>query len=250
MLAILSPAKQMREVPLPGSPCSGLALSHPVFAQEAARIAALLREREVWELESLMKVNPALALRTFLDYQAFADRPAATPALLAYHGLAFQHLDAATLTEREFRSANRRLRILSGLYGILRPLDGVKPYRLEMQCPLKIEEKGLYAFWGDRLYQELFRNGETVVNLASAEYAKAVIPWLRPGDRMVACEFRTRVRGKLTMHATAAKAARGRMARWIAQQELDTPEALRAFDWEDYTFEPALSSDSRYVFVR
>ena len=245
MLAILSPAKNMK----PAS-SAGVAVTRPLFGDRADYLAEQLKACEPWQLESLMKISPSLALRACLDYQGFEAGGAGTPALATYQGLAFRYLGAEELEPADYAFGGDHLRILSALYGLLRPADGIQPYRLEMQCRIKIEGRDLYAFWGDRLYRELFRAGEPVVNLASAEYARTVTPYLRPADRLITCRFLTMRRGRLIMPATGAKMARGRMARWILQRRLDTPEELKAFDWEGYAYCGELSDDTTYTYIQ
>ena len=137
MIAFLSPAKNMRPAPAPGVP-----LTRPVFQREADRLAALLRGYSPWELESLLQINPSLAMKAAGYYQDFAEAPASA-ALSAYYGLAFQHLDAASLTPEDYAWAGEHLRILSALYGVLRPADGIRPYRLEFQSRLRVEGQSL-----------------------------------------------------------------------------------------------------------
>lgn len=204
MIAFLSPAKNMRPAPAPGVP-----LTRPVFQREADRLAALLRGYSPWELESLLQINPSLAMKAAGYYQDFAEAPASA-ALSAYYGLAFQHLDAASLTPEDYAWAGEHLRILSALYGVLRPADGIRPYRLEFQSRLRVEGQSLYAFWGERIARELFKTGEPVIHLASGEYARAVLPHRRPGDICITCEFSILRRGKRTTLATGRQNGEGR----------------------------------------
>lgn len=245
MLAILSPAKRLAPTPCP----AGLALTRPAFSREARELGDLLRNYSPWQLESLMSVSPELALDAFALCQGFDPAAPVAPAILAYRGLAYQNLDAASLTPGEMAAAQDRLRILSALYGVLRPLDGVCPYRLDFMAKLRPEGKTLYRWWGNKLYRELFSGGETVVNLCSGEYAKAVEPWLRPGDRFVTVRFLQRSRGKLMTRPTAAKTARGRMARWIIQKGPKYPGELANFNWGGYRFSPEQSGDRELVFL-
>lgn len=245
MLAILSPAKRLAPAPCP----EGLALTSPLFPAEARELGELLRGYTPWQLESLMGISPELALDAFAICQGFDPGAPAAPALLAYHGLAYQHLDAPTLSPGEVAAAQGRLRILSALYGVLRPLDGVCPYRLDFMAKLRPGGKTLYRWWGDKLYRELFSAGEPVVNLCSGEYAKAVEPWLKPGDRFITVRFLQRSRGRLLTKATAAKAARGAMARWIIREGADRPEQLPAFSQGGWRFSPELSGPLRYAFL-
>ena len=244
MIAFLSPAKNMRPAPAPG-----VSLTRPVFQREADRLASLLRKYSPWELESLLQINPSLAMKAAGYYQDFAEAPA-TAALSAYYGLAFQHLDAASLTPEDYAWAGEHLRILSALYGVLRPADGIRPYRLELQSRLRVEGQSLYAFWGERIARELFKTGEPVIHLASGEYARAVLPHRRPGDICITCEFSTLRRGRRVTLATGAKMARGEMARFLIKNRLERPANLRAFEWEGYAFAPALSDETRYVFLQ
>lgn len=245
MLVILAPAKRM--VPAPCPP--GLAMSRPVFLPEARQLGELLRQYAPWQLEGLLSVSPELALDAFALCRDFDPEAPAAPALLAYRGLAYRHLDAAGLTPGEISAAQERLRILSALYGVLRPLDGISPYRLDFLARLRPEGKTLYRWWGDKLYRELFRRGEPVVDLCSGEYTRAVAPWLRGGDRLVAVRFLQRRRGKLVTQATAAKAARGEMARWILRAGIERPEDLTAFRWEGWRWSPELSAPDRPAFL-
>lgn len=255
MITILSPAKNMRVASFKGAP-----LTEPVFLQKTRRLAAYLKGLNPWELESAMKLNPQLALTAFEYAQnfekdvrdsventsGFPDWPC--PALLAFHGLAYRYLDAASLTGEDLLYSQDHLRIVSALYGLLRPLDGIFPYRLEFQCKIKPEGKSLYAFWGDDLSRAL--SGQTVINLASAEYAKAVSPKRGEGPRVITCEFRVPRRGKLVTLPTEAKMARGRMARFILQNRLDSPEELTAFCWEGWTYCGELSRKDTLLFIR
>ncbi len=245
MLAVLSPAKNQR---VAGSP--GIPLTEPAFKRETCQLAALLREFAPFELESVLEVNPEIAMRAFGYYQDFRWGKPGTAALLAYHGLAYQHLRAEEFTPDEFAYAQEHLRICSALYGLLRPADAIQPYRLALQCRLRVEGKNLYAFWGERLCRALFAQGEPVVNLASGEYGRTITRFTKPGDRLVTCEFCVMRRGKRITLATGAKMARGEMARYIVKNRINEPEALRAFEWDGYTWVPELSSESRYVFLQ
>ena len=245
MIAILSPAKRLAPAPCP----PGLEMTAPVFLREAKELGELLKSYSPWQLESLLSVSPGLALDAFALCRDFDPEQPAAPAILAYHGLAYRHLDAPALSPGELLNARGRLRILSALYGILRPLDGVCPHRLDFMARLRPGGKTLYRWWGDKLYRELFSAGEPVVNLCSGEYAKAIEPWLKPGDRFITVRFLQRSRGRLLTKATAAKAARGAMARWIIREGPDRPEQLPAFSQGGWRFSPELSGPFRYAFL-
>lgn len=242
MIAILSPAKNMEPAHLPG-----LALTTPRFPEKTDRLACVLREQSPWQLESLMKINPELAVRAFTYYQEYA--PAGkSPALLSYRGLAYRYLNAADFSTEDFAFAQDRLRLFSAFYGPLRPADAINPYRLEFQCRLRVDGMTLYRFWGDAFYQDVRPRGP-IINLASAEYAKAVTPFLGPGDTFLTCTFLTRKRGKFVCLPTAAKMARGAMARWMVKNRVTLPEDLRAFDGLGFSYAPALSDDTTYTFA-
>ncbi len=249
MIAILSPAKNMRSAKM-----QGLSLTEPDYSRQTAELSALLRAMSPWQFESAMQLNPDLALKAFGLSQDFPEdivsARGGSAAALSYYGLAYQHLDAATLSLEDFAFAQDHLRIVSALYGLLRPADRIFPYRLEFQCRVKPGGKSLYAFWGGRLREDLFRLGEPVINLASGEYSKAVRPKHSGQGTMITCEFKTRRGQKLITLPTEAKMARGRMARFIVQNRLDSPERLTSFDWGGWTFQPGLSSGDTLVFIR
>ena len=157
------------------------------------------------------------------------------------------------MSERELTWLDEHLRILSGFYGILRPLDGVVPYRLEMQARLTVgDARDLYEFWGDALYAALADGGcDLIVNAASVEYARAVTPWVRPGGpQVLTCLFGVMRDGRLRQPATEAKAARGTFVRWCAERGVEDPAELRDFSERGYALSDALSTESTLVFSR
>ncbi len=245
MIAFISPAKKMRPTTM-----DTITPTQPLFLSQAAALADVLRQLAPWQLESTMKLNAQLALDVFGQFQEFDASRAGTPALLTYDGLQYKNLDARTLSREELLWAQDHAAILSGLYGFLRPLDGVLPYRLEMQYPVPFDGKTLYKLWGDRLYRALFQKGEVVLDLASKEYSKAVTPYLTGHDRMISCEFLVPKGKKLRALATESKMARGQMLRYLIKNKIDDPAELMHFSWNGYCFAPASSTDSHYVFVK
>ena len=245
MIAILSPAKNMAHRSL-----QGLALSRPVFWEQSQKLLAELKKLEPWELESLLQINPSLAMKAFQDYQDFGTGREGTAALLAYQGLAYQNLEAETFTLEDFQFAGQSLRCLSAFYGILRPADEIWPYRLEFLCKWRPWGENLYRFWKDAVYRELYRREDTVINLASAEYSKTVVPYVKPGHRLIACDFLNYRRGKLITLAALAKMARGRMASYMVRNRIQTPEGLKDFSWNGYVFSPGLSDETNFRFVQ
>ena len=144
-----------------------------------------------------------------------------------------------------------RLRIISGCYGLLRPFDGVVPYRLEMQARLQVGEYGdLYAFWGDMPARQLFSETDTVVNLASREYSRCISPYIPKGTRFLTCIFGEEKEGRVVEKATQCKMARGEMVRYMAEKRIEEIRELRSFDRLGYRFSAELSDESRYVFLR
>ncbi len=254
MLTLLSPAKSLDFSPVP----DGLATTEPRFEADIEVLIERCKELDVAALRQLMSISEPLAQLNRERFQAMQwpfTPDTAKPCLLAFRGDVYRRLDADSLSSSDLEWAQKHVRILSGLYGLLRPLDLIQPYRLEMGTKLENERGGsLYEFWGNRLVDSLNQeHGErpvkAVLNLASNEYIKAV-----PADRlvppMVTAWFQEERDGKLKTIAFLAKKARGLMARWVIENRVDDPEDLRAFDVEGYVYVPDLSSGDRLVFTR
>lgn len=238
MLTILSPAKNMRE-----SSLDGLTVSRPCFLNRAEKLVEELKGYSPWQLEGPLALSPELAIKAHCFYQAWDKQATGSPAILTYRGLQFTHLEPESFTLCDHEFANGHLRILSALYGLLLPADGISPYRLELQSKVKIQGMNLYAFWGDSIKKELFRTENPVINLASGEYSRAVMRHLGPGERVITCDFLTTRGSKRRVIPTEAKMARGRMAQFIVKHRIDNPQHLRDFDWDGYAFVEKLSSD-------
>ncbi len=246
MIAILSPAKQM----VSGTQIPSQPLSVPRFLEQARQLNQWIQQYSPWELESLLRINPALALKAYSYHQEFSQAKPGTAALLSYRGLAYQHISYSEWNAGDFAFAAEHLRILSAFYGLLRPLDEMKPYRLEFLCKIKPYGKSLYSFWNDRVYRALYQQDDTVVNLASAEYAKLVRSYLLPHNRFLTCDFVIWRKGKLRTLPTEAKMSRGEMADFIVRNRLHNPEELKTFHRNGYSFQDSLSTDNRYVFLK
>jgi hypothetical protein len=257
MLYLLSPAKSLDyETPVP--PRVARAATEPQFLSRSAELIEVLRQRSAAEIAALMDLSPALATLNVERYQAWSPtftEANSKPAVLAFDGDVYGGLDATTLKPAELAWAQDHVAILSGLYGVLRPLDLLQAYRLEMGTRLATERgPNLYGYWGDTLAQHLndwaaADASPVIVNLASMEYFKAVDrAALRP--RVIECVFEEWKDGRYKVISFFAKRARGLMARHAIRKRVATPAGLKKFDAEGYRFEPAASAPDRLVFRR
>lgn len=257
---VLSPAKTLDyESPLPSAFMALEAeLSRPAFVDEAARLIERLRDLSADQVADLMELSPALAELNVGRFKAWRPRHTAKnsrAAVLAFNGDVYEGLNARSLDVEALRRAQRRLRILSGLYGLLRPLDRLQPYRLEMGRPVQTPTgKGLYAYWGERIALELNRLGvqqrtPLLINLASQEYFKAV---QRKALKLPVLDvvFEEVKDGVPKVVSFFAKRARGLMARHVLELGLDHPDDLRGFVNEGYAWVKSASSAERWVFRR
>ncbi|OHX14153.1 hypothetical protein BI347_12025 [Chromobacterium sphagni] len=254
MLMVISPAKTLDYQTPPASE----QFSQPALLSHSAELIGVLRRKSPLEISQLMSISDALAN---LNVGRYADwRPTFAPdnakqALYAFMGDVYEGLDAGSLDADATGYLQQRLRILSGLYGVLRPLDLMQAYRLEMGTRLANPRgKNLYEFWGDivtdALNAQLAELGQhTLVNLASEEYFKSVKP-KRLNAAIVTPVFQDRKNGHYKIISFYAKRARGLMARWAAENRVRQPEALRDFDSAGYAFDPAASSELSWVFRR
>ena len=175
-----------------------------------------------------------------------------TPALLSYVGIQYQYMAPAVFEDKMLTYVQEHLRILSGFYGVLKPMDGVTPYRLEMQAKAAVDGSvDLYEFWGSRLYDETADEEDgIIINLASREYSRCIENYLKPGDTFITCIFAENVQGRLVQKGTYAKMARGEMVRFMAENGVKQAEEIREFDRLGYVFSSAHSNDREYVFIR
>jgi len=174
-----------------------------------------------------------------------------TPAILAYEGIQYQYMAPNVFTDQALEYVQEHLRILSGFYGIVKPLDGVVPYRLEMQAKLSVDgAKDLYAYWGDRLALQLASETDCIVNLASKEYSLSVSKHLPANVRMITCVFGEEKDGKIIEKGTMCKMARGEMVRFMAEHRIEHVEEIRTFDRLGYRYAEDRSDENTYVFVK
>lgn len=252
MLVVISPAKRLDWAE------RDMATTDPAFQDDAIRLARTARNLTLGDLQKLMDISPDLARLNRDRFRAFSDAPdaqAIRPAALAFAGDTYQGLEAASLEGDELDWAQDHLRILSGLYGLLRPLDAIQPYRLEMGSRLKTRRgASLYDYWRDDLSKALNEQAETVgtdilVNCASQEYFGAVTRKALK-LRVITPVFMEDKGGTPRIVSFFAKKARGAMARFIIQNRLSDPADLIDFDSGGYAFEPDLSEPDRPVFLR
>jgi len=245
MKIIIAPAKKMvidtDTFAYDGVP-QYLAATHQILNQ--LRQLTYSQAKTLWHCsDKLAQPNYDWLQRLDLDRQL-------TPALLAFSGIQYQYMAPDLFTAPALDYVRDNLRILSGFYGILRPFDGIVPYRLEMQSKLAVAgTPTLYAFWGDRLYRALTPTPELIINLASQEYAKTITPYLAPQQSMVTVTFGSLVAGQLKTKATLAKMARGAMVRYLAEHQVTTVAAVPQFDHPDWTYSAERSTATNIVFI-
>lgn len=254
MIILLSPAKTLDfESPLPPVPAT-----QPQFVAQSAALIAVLQKKSTKQIAELMDLSEALATLNVDRYKAWTpsfNENNSRPAVLAFNGDVYEGLDAKSLKAKQLKWAQKHVAILSGLYGVLRPLDWMQPYRLEMGTALKQgKSSNLYQFWGSQIAHHLNeqlqdQKDPVVLNLASQEYFKAVDRKVLKA-RVIECVFQDHKNGQYKVISFFAKRARGLMARFAIEQQAETPEALKSFNLDAYAFEPAVSSDDTWVFRR
>ncbi len=254
MLIVISPAKSLDFT----TPTVTSEYTMPEFLEQSEKLIGKLKKMSPRQLSKLMNISKDLGELNFQRYQNWSlpfNPDNAKQAVLAFNGDVYQGLQAASLPEEKLELAQKHLRILSGLYGVLKPLDLIQPYRLEMGTKLKYyKSDDLYSFWNPLLTKKINESitgsgSDILVNLASNEYFKS-IDKKRLKAKIVTPEFKDRKNGEYKMISFFAKKARGLMTRFILENSIDDTENLQAFDSEGYVFNPNLSKPGNPVFTR
>ena len=246
MQIIISPAKKMRI-----DNDDLVSAAEPRFLKDTEVLLAELRKIQYDDLKKLWQCNDEIAALNYKRLQTMRLRANLTPAVLAYDGIQYQYMAPRVFENAQLDYVAEHLNILSGFYGILKAMDGVVPYRLEMQAKLPAAGcKNLYDFWGSRLYFELTQNDKSILNLASKEYSKSIEKYLTLRDKYITIVFCELSGDKLVTKGTYAKMARGEMVRFMAENSIENPEDIKKFDRLGYAFRYDLSSDTEYIFER
>lgn len=254
MKIVISPAKSLDfETNVPFAKHT-----QPTFVKQSKEINVALKSLSPAELGNLMNISTNLSDLNWIRNQSRKYKltdlgPTVRQAIYAFNGEVYTGLDAYTLTEEKIDYLQERLRILSGLYGYLKPLDAIEPYRLEMGIKLSVDDKkDLYSFWKEIVTPSLnkgFKNGDVLINLASTEYF-SVINKKALKATIITPEFKDYKEGKLKMISFFAKKARGLMVRYMADHAIQNPEDLKLFNSEGYQFDASLSTETKWVFTR
>jgi len=254
MITILSPAKRLNY----SDPVLTKTFTHPVFVKESEAIINKLKKLRPSAIKKLMNINETLAETNYDRYQNWEptfDLSVARQALITFKGDVYLGIDAPSYSESDFEKAQQCIRILSGLHGILKPLDLIRPYRLEMGTALKIgRANNLYEFWGNKILDSIadepeFIKDKTLINLASKEYNKA-IPLKNLQGRIITPVFKEYKNGSYRPIHVFLKKARGYMTSYIVKNRINDPESLKLFDREGYEYNDNLSDNENWVFTR
>ncbi len=245
MKIIISPAKKMN------IDTDSLAWRDlPIFLLQTEELLAVLQSMDYESLKKLWKCNDKIATQNVERLEHMDLKGSLTPAVLAYEGIQYQYMAPTVFSDTEFDYIQKHLRILSGFYGVLKPFDGVVPYRLEMQAKLSVgETKDLYRYWGSRLADHLVADTDCIINLASKEYSSAIAKHLPEHVQMITIVFGEEVNGKIVEKGTLCKMARGEMVRRMAEGNVQSPEALKTLEMVHYRFAADKSDENTYVFL-
>ena len=245
MKIIISPTKKMKE-----DFKSLSATSSPAFINEAEIIKSEVQKLSYDQAQKLWKTNDKLTDENFHRFSNMDLTKGLTPAILAYEGIAFKYMAPAVFEDKMLNYVQNNLYILSAMYGALKPMDGITPYRLEMQAPLQVDNfSNLYDFWGDKLYNHVIDESKTIINLASKEYSKVITKYKKKDDVIIDIVFGQISNGKVVQKGTYAKMARGEMVRFMAKNNVTNVEEIKKFNLLNYTFSSDFSTDTKLVFI-
>lgn len=246
MRIIISPAKKMNVDADSLSPND-----MPQFLTETELLMKTMQGMSDKELQALWKCNDSIAKLNIERLRNMDLNGELTPAILSYEGIQYRYMAPGVFEYKHFDFIQEHLRILSGFYGLLRPFDGVTPYRLEMQAKLAVGDNcNLYEFWGDKLAKQLVSETDFILDLASKEYSKTVVPYLPNSVRFLTCVFGELKDNRIVEKGTLCKMARGQMVRWIAENNVTVPEDIKSFDDLGYAYEKKFSTENNYVFLK
>ena len=226
-------------------------LHRPMFLKEAGELLSFLRSLSDSEKAKVWKVKGALLSSSLSSLSMLSLEDIGSPAIFSYDGIQYTYMSPSSFTDSMLEYAEKNLRIISGLYGLLRPLDGVGTYRLEMESPISIPGYGdLYSYWGGKIASSLMEDDRLLVNLASAEYSKAVLPYLPSTVTVVTPVFLDWEKGRYVSKGVYAKMERGEMVRFLAETGAETVEDIMKFSSRGYEFSRFLSDSNTLCFVR
>lgn len=245
MKIVITPAKRMRKE------IDYLEVeSVPVFLDESKIILERLKELSLEEVKQLLKCSDKIAKEAYNNYHQIDLTRNMIPALLAYEGIQYDNLAAHILTNEDFEYTKKYLRILSGFYGVLRPFDGVVPYRLELNNQLIINRNNLYQFWGDKMYQELIKDDRAILDLGAKQYTRILKKYLDQNIDYVKCYFMEKDNNQLKEIGVYVKQARGEMVRYLIKNKVTTFQQVKKFTGLGYKFCLEKSNENNYVFTR
>ncbi|MCF0110284.1 MAG: peroxide stress protein YaaA [Erysipelotrichaceae bacterium] len=245
MKLIIAPAKKMRTEEVFEK------RNMPVFVNRAEEIVTALGSLSYQQAKDLWACNDKIATVQYGQLPYMNVHNACSPAVFSYDGIQYKYMAPNVMSDKELDWLEDHLRILSGMYGILRPFDGILPYRLEMQAKLKIRSfHDLYEYWSDDICEELTKEDTVIINLASQEYADVIKPYLPDTITYITVVFAEIVSGKPVMKGTLAKMARGEMVRYLASIGAESPEQVKSFCQSGYAYNEELSDESTYVFIK
>ena len=246
MKMIISPAKQMKTDSDSFSP-----ETCPYFFEKSRELFDCLKNMSYEQLKKVWQCSDKLAGESFERLSLTDFSKNITPAIFAYDGIQYKYMAPSVMDFSALEYVKEHLFIISGLYGALKPFDGVVPYRLEMQSKGDfLSFKDLYSFWGGDIGNYISQTDDTVINLASKEYSKAVLPHLAKNIKVITCVFGQMKKGKITEQAPLVKMARGEMVRFAAVNSVKNPEDLKNFDGLSFEYSEELSDENNYIFMR
>lgn len=223
---------------------------YPQFLDQTKELLTHLQSLSYEELKKIWKASDKISTENYERIQHMDLESNLTPAILSYEGIQYQHMGPDVFEQQQFDYLQEHLRILSGFYGILRPFDGVTPYRLEMQAKLHDDTyKSVYHFWSDQLAKQLFSETDTIINLASKEYSQTITKY-NESARIVTCVFGELKDDKVKEKGTLVKMARGEMVRFLAENQITDVEKIKGFDRMNFSFSQAHSSVDTFVFIK
>lgn len=246
MKIIISPAKTMcintDSIPTVGT---------PVFIEQAKDILSYLKGLSYTELKKLWKCSDKIAQDNFIKINEMDLFNSLTPAILAYDGIAYKYMAPVVFEKSHFEYAQENLRILSAFYGVLKPMDGITSYRLEMMAKAKISgHANLYEFWGDSIYKEVRDESGIFINLASKEYSRCIEDYATEKDTIISYTFGELKEGEVIQKTVHVKMARGEMVRFMAENNVTEPSGTKSFNRLGFSFDEKRSNENHYIFLK